>query len=407
MAKSLKKCDEKNVWFVTGVLPPHFSGAGRNDLLLAHLCSKNGINVTLVTSRYPDDSITDVVNGVKVLRLRLGNDFNIISRLIAPLNFLKQLFINPRPAVIRFRGFSFRVGLMVFLVKLFYKDIKIIVQPALFGADDAFTIRKKPLGKFLIKQLHRTDSIFAMNELIKESFIAFKYPKKKIIPVNNPIDFMRFAPLKKCDKRLLRKDLGLKENYLIFITSGILSSRKRQSFITEAFLKTQLKTNNPNIILIHMGPTASDLFEMGRPNDAYEAFNEEKKIKSLINSNRQDNKVLLIGNQAFPEKWLQAADCFIHASIFEGEANVINEAMATGLTCIVPDNRLYYEKIPKRIKFERFIENDVESLVNVLENIFLNPKNEILNPNFVRKAILEKKDANRFAIQYCDSILNC
>ena len=227
------------VWFITGGLPPHFSGAGKNDLLLAPLCSANGLGITLVTSRQAGDPYREIINGVPILRMPMG-DHSISSRLLGPLHFMRRLSHNARPSIIRFRGFSFRISLMISMLKLVYPDIKIIVQPAMFGGDDAFSIQKKPFGSLLIRQILRADAIFSMNTLIKDSFLKVGYPANRIYSVNNPIDIDKFHPLPMNEKLALRQQLGLPQDAFIFITSGIISTRKNQSLDHQGFSKYAL-----------------------------------------------------------------------------------------------------------------------------------------------------------------------
>jgi len=345
MNNPLKSEGRIKVWFITGGLPPHFSGAGRNDLLLAPLCSANGLGITLVTSRQTGDPCRDIINGVPVIRIPM-DDHTISTRLLSPLHIMRQLSLKPRPSIIRFRGFSFRIFLMISMIKLVYHDIKIIVQPAMYGGDDAFSIQKKPLGSFLLRQILRTDAIFSMNTLIRDSFLEAGYPANRIYLVNNPIDIDKFHPLSVNERKALRKQLGLPQDAFIFITSGILSTRKNQSFVTEAFCQILSANNNKNAYLIHMGPTASELAKSGRLYFSHNARIEENAINSLLCTSDYRDRVLLVGHQKNPELYLQASDVFVHASCYEGEANVVNEALACGLPCIVPDIPLYKEQAP-------------------------------------------------------------
>ena len=345
MDNPLKNGGRIPVWFVTGNLPPHFSGAGKNDLLLAPLCVDHGLEITLVSSRQPGDPSREIINGVPVLRIPM-EDHTICSRLISPFQIMRHLFPKPRPSLIRFRGFSFRISLMISMIKLAYPDIKIVVQPAMFGGDDFFSIKKKPLGSFLIRKILRADAIFSMNTLIKDSFRAGGYPADRIYPINNPIDIDAFHPLSPPEKLSLRQGLGLPQDAFIFITSGILSTRKRQSLVTEAFLRVLSDNQAKTVYLIHMGPTASELGKLGRADAAHNALMEENAINSMPYASDFRDRVFFVGYQKNPELYLQASDVFVHASCYEGQANAVNEALACGLPSLVPDIPLYAEQAP-------------------------------------------------------------
>ena len=64
MDNFLKNQNLIRTWFITGSLPPRYSGAGRNDLLLAPHCVKYGLDITFVAPKYPGDSETQK-NGIK------------------------------------------------------------------------------------------------------------------------------------------------------------------------------------------------------------------------------------------------------------------------------------------------------------------------------------------------------
>ena len=95
-----------------------------------------------------------------------------------------------------------------------------------------------------------------------------------------------------------------------------------------------------------MGPTASDLDKVGRLDASHDTQIEENAINALLYSSGNRNSVLLVGYQKNPELYLQASDVFVHASCYEGEANVVNEALACGLPCILPDLPLYKDQAP-------------------------------------------------------------
>ena len=352
----IKRAGNKNellVWFVTGNLPPYFSGAGRNDLLLAPSCYNNGLNIILVTNRNTGDFNNDIINGVKVRRFKLGDDHNLIWKFIGPLNFVRHLLTDPRPGVIRFRGFSFRTGLIIFLIKLFFKKIKIIVQPAMYGGDDALSILNKKFGKFLLNQTFKSDLIFSMNNLISSSYTSVGFNKEKIKAVENPVDLNKFKPLNVVEKKKLRKSLKIDEEGFVFITSGIISKRKRQAFITEAFVK-YMSNSHLNSYLLHMGPTASEVYNESKEIGFREKSKEEEnKIEKIKRDSAYGEHILLVGYKEFPEEYLKIADVFVHASLYEGKANAVNEAFACGLPALVPNITLYNDYVPQAVERRR------------------------------------------------------
>jgi glycosyltransferase involved in cell wall biosynthesis len=385
-----------SVWFITGNLPPSYSGAGRNDLLLAPHCVKNGLNITFVAPKYPGDKETQK-NGVKILRMPRAE--KLYSRFLCAAQIVCLLRNNPHPDIIRIRGFSFSYALLSLMLRKFFPKIKIVVQPAMFGGDDPLSIEKKRLGFFEQRQLLNADAILAMNDLIREVFMKYEYPEERIFEVNNPVDVKQFYPVSEKEKMKLRQQLGLPNNALIILTLGVLCRRKNQSLITRAFKKIFSDTAERNIYLVHVGPTSKDLLALGRKDFIKEAADEEVRIKLLLSDIAFAKHVLLVGNQREPSSYLQASDVLIHASTQEGEANVINEALACGLPCVIPDISLYSRQIPATCGC-RFLHGDYLDLSSRLLDLVSNPELRRSLGQCGRKHILSTRSPNSVAIEY-------
>src|SRR5690625_5446993 len=57
----------------------------------------------------------------------------------------------------------------------------------------------------------------------------------------------------------------------------------------------------------------------------------------LIQEHELQNNVLLLGQRDDVAQWMQAMDIFVLSSKAEGFPNVVCEAMATGVRCVVTD----------------------------------------------------------------------
>jgi glycosyltransferase involved in cell wall biosynthesis len=384
------------VWFITGGLPPRYSGAGRNDLLLAPLCMKYGLDITFVAPKYPGDKETKK-NGVKILRMPRAEKF--YSRFLSGPKIISLLRTNPHPDIIRIRGFSFSYAFLSLMLKKFFPKIKIVVQPAMFGGDDPLSIEKKRLGLFEQRQLLKADAILAMNDLIREAFMNYEYPKDRIFEVNNPVDIKQFYPVSEKEKMKLRHQLGLPENAIIILTLGVLCRRKNQSFVTRAFKEIFSDTAERNIYLVHVGPTSRDLLALGRTDFIKEAADEEVRIKQLLSDIAFAKHVLLVGNQREPSPYLQASDFLIHASTQEGEANVINEALACGLPCVIPDIPLYSQQVPATCSC-RFLPEDYLDLGSQLFELISIPELRKSMGQCGRNHIISTRSPNSVAIEY-------
>jgi glycosyltransferase involved in cell wall biosynthesis len=59
---------------------------------------------------------------------------------------------------------------------------------------------------------------------------------------------------------------------------------------------------------------------------------------------------------------------FVHASNKEGEANVVNEAMACGIPCLVPNTGPYDTQVPISCAY-RFLSGNVKDLSNGMKTL--------------------------------------
>jgi glycosyltransferase involved in cell wall biosynthesis len=394
------KCRQISAWFITGSLPPHHSGAGRNDLLLASHCKKHGLDITLVAPKYAGDEETQK-SGVKILRMPRAEKF--LSRFFCSIKIIFLLKSNHNPDIIRMRGFGFSYAILSFILGRFYPNIRIVVQPAMFGGDDPLSIAKKRFGFFEKKQLLKADAILAMNTLMHEAFLNYKYPENRIFDVDNPVDTEKYFPVSDDKKGRLRKKLGLPEDAVIIVSLGKLCPRKNQFFITKGFKEILSNTTEKNIILVHIGPTSRDLLSLGRNDSVSETKKEEARIKVFVRDNNLAKHVLLVGNQPQPSSYLQASDIFVHASIEEGEANVINEALACGLPCVIPEIKIYSRQVPDGCTY-RFFPGDYQDLCKQMLKLISNKEMRTLMGHSGRRHILSTRSATIAAKKYSLSL---
>ncbi|PAD40396.1 glycosyltransferase family 1 protein [Terribacillus sp. 7520-G] len=116
----------------------------------------------------------------------------------------------------------------------------------------------------------------------------------------------------------LRANIGVYNNFVIGHV-GSFTFPKNHKFLLELF-KEYLKVNN-NAILILVG--TGELKE---------------EIKSTSRYLGIEEHLILTGSVSNVNEYMQAMDCFVFPSIFEGLGIALVEAQATGLPCIVSDN---------------------------------------------------------------------
>ncbi|MCK9455650.1 glycosyltransferase, partial [Sulfurimonas sp.] len=110
-----------------------------------------------------------------------------------------------------------------------------------------------------------------------------------------------------------REEVDFRDEKFTFITVGRVDSGKNHKLLVEA-----IKDIDAKLYIVGDGELRSAL---------------EEQIREL---NLKD-KVVLLGRQSNPYKYLAKADCFVFSSLYEGFPNVLIEALACGLPVISGD----------------------------------------------------------------------
>lgn len=188
------------------------------------------------------------------------------------------------------------------------------------------------LHTFLLK---RIEKVVCVSDSVKRS--AFSYDEKRVITIQNGVDFGRFLPRR---NRLYSPQINLNEIKVIF--TGPLIKRKNVRQLVK--LWGNLPCNRPQLDIV--GQDAIDLTNFNLPHD-----------------------VKLHGHRDDVSKFLQKRSVFISLSRSEGFPNSVLEALATGLPCILSDiepHREIYDMIPDLVALVP-LNCDVEELLDAFQ----------------------------------------
>ena len=167
-------------------------------------------------------------------------------------------------------------------------------------------------------------NIFPEGKGVKDDLIRYKITNKPLkVLANgnvNGIDKDYFDPelYNLEDKIELRKKLGILENDFIFIFVGRLVRDKGINELIAAFLK--LEFNSKKVKLLLVGPFENDL----------DPLNNET-IKAI----EEFNNIITVGFQRDVRPYFAISDALVFPSFREGFPNVVLQAGAMGLPCIV------------------------------------------------------------------------
>jgi glycosyltransferase involved in cell wall biosynthesis len=175
--------------------------------------------------------------------------------------------------------------------------VKMIMQyPLRFQADYFFGCSKEA-GEWL----------FGKNIVRSEKYHMFQ----------NAIDTDQYLPNLKIRSEY-RKKLGIEEKR-VFLHVGRLHSAKNHIFLLEVFKKVIQELPNSVLLIVGSGELKSEI---------------NKKIKEL----QLEDSVKMLGNRTDIPNLLQASDCFLFPSRWEGLPVSVVEAQAAGIPCLISDH---------------------------------------------------------------------
>lgn len=176
------------------------------------------------------------------------------------------------------------------------------------------------VGKAMLQYPLRfqADYFFACSDAAGEWLFGKKTLSKKNFHVlQNAVDIekYRFNP----NTRLqIRKDFGVTNSTTVYGHIGRLTEAKNHSFLLDVF--REIHTQKSDSVLLIVG-------------DGELHVSIEERVHDLDLT----DSVKLLGARSDPEKLLQAMDCFLFPSKWEGLPLSVVEAQAAGLPCFVSD----------------------------------------------------------------------
>ncbi len=288
------------------ILINSFGSGGAERVVSILLRELKEFNITLVLLER--DIFYDTPKDVEVIYLSNSNinSSGVKKLLMLPIFAFKYKKILKDKNIKISLSFLTRSNYVNTIAKLFGSKAKTIISERSYFS---FVYGGKNLNSFINKKLvslYRFANIATANSKGSALDLERSYKIKNIKVIYNPIDIEKINALKSKKIDLLKKRFTL-------ITIGRLVKEKNHSLIIDAIKDIDV-----------------DLWIIGDGELKYEL---EEKIKSLS----IEDRVLLLGREENPYKFLDKADAFVFASNYEGFPNVLIEALACKLPVISTD----------------------------------------------------------------------
>lgn len=326
----------------------HLKTGGAENLITEYALrfDKKKIEIMIVTlsgrlNSFNESRLTE--NGIKIVwlgdMLLFSKADNILKRVI---NMVHRhiLFLNyvnkERPSIIHSHlsvpKYLIFINNKKLNIRLYYTIHSEVSK--LFGRGRFFF---KIITKYCIKYKEMIP-IALHTRMQKEANEIFKIDK--CVVLNNGIDMNRFNP-NNYKKDNLRNSLEIQKDAFVIGHVGRFVEAKNHQFLIKVFKTIKVKCPNAIMLLIGTGEL-------------------EHQIINQVKEEKFDNSIFFLGNRSDIPELMSVMDVFVFPSYTEGFGNVLIEAQAMGLRCVVSN----------RVPIDAFITNliiplELEAPINV------------------------------------------
>ena len=154
--------------------------------------------------------------------------------------------------------------------------------------------------------------------------------KNEVFILHNALKYENFKFNEESRERI-RKELKIDDKF-VYGHVGRFNIQKNHEFLLEIFKHIHEREQNSVLILIGEGEL-------------------KQRILNKINELNIENSVILLEPKQNINEYMMAMDLFIFPSFFEGMPNVIIEAQATGLPCVISDSITKEANITGSVKY--------------------------------------------------------
>ena len=260
---------------------------------------------------YQDEKELYFCDEIQSLGARIIKTANYQKKFLKSYLEIKRLIEKERYDIVHYNMNSACYLIPIIAAK--HAGTKIIISHAHNASSDKGLIKRivHTINKHFIPLY--ANLFFACSDKAGQYFFSKKIMESKqyyFIP--NAIDMETYAYNKKI-RNAKRKELKI-NNELLFGNVGRFSKQKNHEYLIKEFLKIKEIHPYSKLLLVGHGPL-------------------KEKVEKMISDYGVENDVLILSFRSDVEQLLQAMDCFIMPSLYEGLPVVGIEAQAAGLPC--------------------------------------------------------------------------
>ena len=310
---------------------PTLIGPGERFRRYAPGLRERGVHLRVVSVQQPNMLPTETVDGIPVHRIPVRANPRQV-----PVVLLRRALGNFRetsqwPDVLQLLKHSPRGGPYVWLARL-------LGIPCLF----VYTmIKSKPKENLGLRQRFKQALSFKLkyqsfnclvtsSTVMAQNMIEWGVSPERVEVIPNGVDLKRFRPVRSPRERdEIRRQLGIELNDEVILFVGSISQRKGVDTLVAAW--PEIAHRRPQARLLLVGPHGDD--PTRPPSARDQAF--LNRIDQMIMHSPGPERVIFTGEVSNVEDYMRGANLFVFSSKHEGMPNVVPEAMASGLPCIL------------------------------------------------------------------------
>lgn len=185
------------------------------------------------------------------------------------------------------------------------------------STSETFNIKELVKSCLRLKAKNSADHLFACSAVAGEWLYGRDCANRKnYVLLKNAIDTDKYS-FDENVRKIIREELKISDKFVVGHV-GSFGIPKNHTYLLDVFKRISLDRDDAILLLVGDGNLRAEI---------------ENKIKELD----IEDKVIMTGVRSDVDKLMQAMDCFVFPSLYEGLPVTVIEAQAAGLSCFISD----------------------------------------------------------------------